>query len=126
MPILQQRNPHYGETKRTLHGEFNTQTVNSSSHRQKLVISSTAGEAHIKDGKMMHVGKCCTFSITKIYSEIFHSVKNNYLHTAVCAHNLPPKNLEFPSLMSITECMENIQEQQHVTEKSIPVCSMLR
>lgn len=108
MPNLQQRNPHYGGPERTLHGDFDTQTVNSSSQGQTLVVSSTAGEAYIKDGKMMHNGKCCTFRITKIYSEIFHSVKKNYLHTTQCARNSPPKNLELPSLMSINECMENI------------------
>jgi len=27
-------------------------------------------------------------------------------------------NTELPSLMSITECMENIQEQRHVTERA--------
>lgn len=117
-PNLQQRNPYSREPKRTLHGDFKTKTVNSSSHGQKLVLSCIAGEAHIKDGKMMHNGKCCTFSITKIYSEIFHSVKKNYLHTTVCVYNSPPKNLEIPSLTSITECTENVQEHVYVTERA--------
>ena len=118
MRNLQQRNPYSGEPKRTLHGELNTQTVNSYSQGQKLVLSCIAGEEHIKDGKMMHNGKCCTFSTRKIYSEIFHSVKKSHLHTTECAYNSPPKNLEIPSLTSITECMKNIQEHEYVTERA--------
>jgi hypothetical protein len=38
-------------------------------------------------------------------------MKNIYLHTKQYVHNSPPKNHKLPNLMSITECMENIQEQ---------------
>lgn len=60
MPNLKQRNPYSGGPMRNLHGDFNTQTVNSSSQGQKLVVSSVAGEAHTKkwqddaQWKMLH------------------------------------------------------------------------
>jgi len=54
-PNLQQRNPYYGGPKRTLHGDFDTQTVNSSSQGQKLAVSSIAVEARAKDSKIKHI-----------------------------------------------------------------------
>ena len=61
MPKLQQRNAHYGGPKRTLHGEFYTQPVNSSSQGHKLVAFSIAGEAGVTGGTDQTSGGCSLF-----------------------------------------------------------------
>ena len=65
------------------------------------------------------------------YENVFHFQYNKdlYCDIPLCEEQPPThyksvhiihlqKNMDLPSVMSITKCMENIQEQEYITEKA--------